>query len=106
MRRAAFSGVEWDEGNRRKCQKHGVSSAEIEHVLTHAETLITPDPKNFPSEQRFLAIGRTRDGRHTFLVFTPREYATGTLLRPISARYVHEKEIRKYEQEIPRAQKR
>src|SRR5260370_22450393 len=106
MRRAAFSGVELDEGNRRKCQKHGVSSAEIEHVLRHGETLITPDQKNFPSEQRFLAIGRTRDGRHTFLVFTPREYATGTLLRPISARYMHEKEIKKYEQEIARTQKR
>jgi uncharacterized DUF497 family protein len=27
-------------------------------------------------------------------------------LRPISARYMHEREIRKYEQEIARAQKR
>ncbi len=102
----SFSGFEWDEGNRRKCQKHGVSIEEIEHVLTHAETLITPDPKNPGGEARFLAIGRTQDGRYTFVVFTPRQRATGTRLRPISARYMHHREIRRYEQEIARAQKR
>ena len=106
MPKASFSGLEWDEGNRRKCQKHGVSIAEIEHVLAHAETLITPDPKNSRSETRFLAIGRTQNGRYTFVVFTPRRRATGTRLRPISARFMPEREIRKYEQEIARAQKR
>lgn len=106
MRKAAFSGFEWNEGNRRKCQTHGVSIGEIEHVLTHAETLIRPDPKNSQNETRFLAIGRTPDGRYTFVVFTPRQHAGGTRLRPISARYMHAREIRKYEQEIARAQKR
>jgi uncharacterized DUF497 family protein len=106
MRKTAFSGFEWDEGNRRKCQKHGVSIQEIEHVLTHAETLITPDPKNPAGEPRFLAIGRTRQGRYTFVVFTPRQRAVGARLRPISARYMHKKEITKYEQEIARAQER
>ena len=106
MRKTSFFGFEWDEGNRQKCQKHGVSIIEIEHVLTHAETLITPDPKNLRSEPRLLAIGRTQDGRHTFVVFAPRQRATGTRLRPISARYMHMREIRKYEQEIARAQKR
>ncbi|MGO9603561.1 MAG: BrnT family toxin [Candidatus Binataceae bacterium] len=106
MAKINFSGFEWDEGNRQKCQKHGVSIIEIEHVLTHAETLIRPDPKNLRSESRLLAIGRTQDGRYTFVVFTPRQRMTGTRLRPISARYMHQKEIRKYEQEIARAQKR
>jgi uncharacterized DUF497 family protein len=106
MPKASFSGFEWDEGNCRKCRKHGVSIAEIEHVLTHAETLITPDRKNSQSETRFLAIGRTQDGRYTFVVFTPRRRTTGTRLRPISARYMHKREISKYEQEIARAQKR
>ena len=72
MLKTAFSGFERDEGNRGKCQKHGVSIQEIEHVLMHAETLITPDPKNPAGEPRFLAIGRTRQGRYTFVVFTPR----------------------------------
>ena len=105
-RKTAFSGFEWDAGNRGKCQKHGVSIQEIEHVLTHAETLITPDPKSPARESRFLAIGRTRQGRYTFVVFTPRQRAAGARLRPISARYMHRREIRKYEQEIARAQER
>ena len=106
MRKSAFSGFEWDEGNRRKCQKHGLSIGEIEYVLAHAETLITPDPKNPSGEPRFLAIGRTQEGRYTFVVFTPRQRAASARLRPISARYMHKREIRKYEQEIARAQKR
>jgi len=106
MRKAGFSGFEWDDGNRRKCQTHGVSIPEIEHVLAHAETLIMPDPKKPRGEPRFLAIGRTQAGRYAFVVFTPRQSASATVLRPISARYMHQSEIRKYEQEIARAQKR
>lgn len=106
LRRIAFSGFEWDEGNRRKCRKHGVSIQEIEHVLAHAETLIMTEPKNAAGEPRFLAIGRTQQGRYTFVVFTPRERASGVRLRPISARYMHNREFRRYEQEIARAQER
>jgi uncharacterized DUF497 family protein len=40
------------------------------------------------------------------VVFTPRQRAAGIRLRPISARYMHQREIKKYEQEIARAQKR
>jgi uncharacterized protein len=101
-----FSGFAWDEANRHKCQKHGVSIPEIEYVLAHADTLITPGPRNSPGEERFLAIGQTQKGRYTFVVFTPRQRAGAVLLRPISARYMHGKEIRKYEQEIARPQKR
>jgi len=106
MAKTAFSGFEWDEGNREKCRKHGVSIQEIEHVLAHAETLIRPDPKDSAGEARFLGIGRSQQGRYTFVVFTPRQDAAGTRLRPISARYMHKREIRKYEQEITRTQKR
>jgi uncharacterized protein len=106
MRTAIFSGFAWDEANRDKCQEHGVSIPEIEYVLAHAETLMMPDLRNSQSEPRFLAIGQTQNGRYTFVVFTPRQRASAALLRPISARYMHDKEIRKYEQEIARAQKR
>jgi uncharacterized DUF497 family protein len=82
-----------------------VSIDEIEYVLAHAETLITPAAK-YLSESRFLAIERTQLGCYTFVVLTPRQRITGRRLRPISARYMHEKEIRKYEQEIARTQKR
>jgi len=107
MRKIAFSGFAWDTANLSKCQKHGVSSAEVEHVLAHAATIIVPDLKNSRSEPRFVAIGRTEAGRYAFVVFTPRETrSSGILLRPISARYMHKKEIKKYEQEISRAQNR
>jgi uncharacterized protein len=106
MPRRSFSAFDWDEGNRDKCQKHGLSITEIEYVLSHAETLITPDPEHSFGEQRLLAIGRTAEGRPTFVVFTLREGARGLKLRPISARHMHQKEIEKYEKEIARAQKR
>jgi uncharacterized protein len=106
MPKASFSGFEWDDGNRQKCQTHGVPISEIEYVLAHAETLVMPDPKTTKAEARYLAIGRTGKGRYTFVVFTPRQSGRTTLLRPISARYMHRREIRKYEQEVARVQKR
>jgi uncharacterized DUF497 family protein len=106
MQRIAFSGFAWDKANRAKCGEHGVSVAEVEHVLAHATTFIKPDLKNSRAEPRFLAIGRTEAGRYAFVVFTPRESGAGILLRPISARYMHKKEIKKYEQEIARVRNR
>ena len=106
MQKIAFSGFAWDNANHSKCQEHGVSSAEVEHVLAHAATLIVPDLKNSRAEPRFLGIGRTKAGRYAFVVFTPRQTGAGILMRPISARYMHRKEIKKYEQEIARVQKR
>jgi uncharacterized DUF497 family protein len=106
MQKVTFSGFAWDNANRSKCQKHGVSIAEVEHVLAHAATLIVPDLKNMRVEPRFLAIGRTEEGRYAFVVFTPRQTRGEILLRPISARYMHRKEIKKYEQEIARVQNR
>ena len=84
----------------------GLSIREIEYVLMHAETLVTSDSKSSRSEERFLAIGRNPSGRYSFVVFTPRRRGSVLRLRPISARYMHQREIRKYEQEIARAQKR
>lgn len=43
------------------------------------------------------AIGRTQSGRYVFLVFMLRRAHDGTLIRPISARYMHSKEIAYYE---------
>jgi hypothetical protein len=40
------------------------------------------------------------------MVFTLRERADALLIRPISARYMHQKEIRHYEEEIAKAEKR
>ncbi len=47
------------------------------------------------------AIGKSRAGRYVFLVFTVRERRGEKFIRPISARYMHQKEIDSYEEENP-----
>ena len=87
-------GFDWDSGNWPKCGQHGVSREEIEQVLTSTPAVM-PDPH--PDEPRMRAIGRTATGRYVFMVFMLRERDGQKLLRPISARYMHQKEIVHYE---------
>lgn len=94
-----IDGIQWDEGNRAKCRKHGVSLAEIEFLLISSELMVFPDPH--VGEVRLRGVGRTASGRHVFLVWTERVEGRSRLLRPISARYMHEKEIEHYERQNP-----
>jgi uncharacterized protein len=94
-----FDGFEWDRGNRSKCQKHGVSTDEIERLFDEAP-LVGPDPKHSSVEQRFRAVGRTIHGRYMFVVFTFRRLSDQLLIRPISARYMHRKEVEAYEKAV------
>ena len=89
-----IAGFDWDKGNWPKCGKHGVSRAEIEEVFAGTPAVET-DP--FPEEVRMRAIGKSAAGRYVFVVFLLREIDGQTKLRPISARYMHEKEIAHYE---------
>ena len=95
----AFDGFDWDAGNRTKCQKHGVSIADIEGVFSRPIAIL-PDPGHSVREARLKAIGSTAQGRLMFLVFTERRRGNRRLIRPISARYMHAKEIRAYEKAI------
>jgi uncharacterized protein len=95
-----FAGFDWDRGNREKCQKHGISIAEIESVFRRP-VVILPDRENPQGERRFRAIGSTSKGRQAFVVFTLRNHGTSILLRPISARYMHKREVRNYEKDYP-----
>ena len=63
--------------------------------------LILPDTDHSNTEERLRAIGRTDVGRYVFLVFTVRERGGRRFIRPISARYMHQKEIDSYEEENP-----
>ena len=92
-----FAGFDWDRGNRGKCEKHGVSAAEIEEIFTRT-VLVSPDPAHSAAEERFKAIGLTANGRRLFVVFTWRTRGEELLLRPISARFMHAKEIAAYEE--------
>jgi uncharacterized DUF497 family protein len=95
--RFAFAGFDWDAGNREKCRKHGVSLDEIEDLFSRTLAIL-PDIGHSHAETRFLGIGRNSQGRYVFIAFTTRERAGETYIRPISARYMHRKEIEHYEQ--------
>jgi hypothetical protein len=100
MEEGRMAGFEWDAGNLEKCQKHGVSAAEIEQLFEQP-VMILPDHGHSQEEQRLKAIGKTAQGRHVFLIFTIRERGSKKWIRPISARYMHKKEIDSYEKENP-----
>jgi uncharacterized protein len=91
-----FEGFDWDSGNEAKCQKHGVSLAEIESIFERP-VLILDDPHDAVIERRFRAVGTTQEGRALFVVFTLR----GAFIRPLSARYMHQKEVERYEKDNP-----
>ena len=92
------SGFDWDDANRGKCQRHGVTLAEIEQVF-QGNVAVAPDLKHSAGEDRMIAVGRTNEGRSLFVAFTLRTINRRHLIRPVSARYMHAKEIAAYEKE-------
>ena len=91
-----ITGFQWDDGNVRKNEKHGVSTAESEQVFFNAPLLMLEDAKHSVSELRFHALGKTDEGRLLHITFTLRE--DGAKIRVISARDMHRKEREIYEQ--------
>jgi uncharacterized DUF497 family protein len=100
-----FAGFDWDAGNIEKCQKHGVSIEEIEWVLRHPFAYIK-DVLHSDVEDRLNAIGSTLEGRSLFVVFTVRVRNGLNYVRPISARYMHRKEMIYYEETLSKLQDR
>lgn len=95
LRDLQFLGFEWDAGNWPKCAKHGLSREDIESVF--GTTPFVAPARTATPELRYAAIGRTPPGNYAFIVFTLRVTASGTVIRPISARYMHAKEVQHYE---------
>ena len=93
-----FDGFDWDRGNSSKCQKHGLSIALIESLFARPLAII-PEAAHSHTERRFCAMGQAGNGRNVFLVFTLRRKGEEQFIRPISARYMHKKEIEAYEKE-------
>ena len=86
---------EWDEGNARKNEKHGVSMAEAEQVFFNTPLLVLEDIKHSSLELRFHALGKTDKVRLLHITFTLRQ--AGENIRVISARDMHRKERAIYE---------
>jgi uncharacterized protein len=97
---AQFDGFEWDAGNRAKCQKHGLTLSDIESVFTQP-VAVFPDATHSTLERRWRAIGTIAGNRRVFIVYTLRARGAQTLLRPISARPMHKKEIAWHEAQNP-----
>ena len=93
-----IDGFDWDDGNWPKCARHGLTKAEIESVFL-GWVEVFPAKEGSLQEMRQAAVGTNGEGRYIFAVFTVRQNDERTLIRPISARFMHEKEIRHYEQQ-------
>ena len=94
-----IAGFDWDDGNWPKCGRHGVSVEEIEEVF-RSDPWVFPDPQHSTRETRMLAIGQVvSTGRYVFVAFTLRRFGENRRIRPISARYMHAREIAHYERQ-------
>lgn len=91
-------GFDWDSGNRRKCANHGLRLGEIETFFRQSNLFIMPDIHHSQVEKRYIAYGPSPKGRPMLVAFTFRIHQEEMLIRPISARYMHEKEAKEYEE--------
>lgn len=97
MNWAKITGFDRDAGNERKsADKHSVSKAEAEQVFFNKPLLVLKDEKHSQLEIRFHGLGHTHNNRLLHITFTLR--AEDTLIRVISARDMHRKEKKVYEQ--------
>jgi hypothetical protein len=92
-------GFEWDAGNTRKNEKHGVSQSEAEELFFNEPLVVAEDDRHSRHEARYHALGQTSAGKLLHVTFTLRQ--AGTLIRVISARPMSRKELALYEQETP-----
>ncbi|MBI2036259.1 BrnT family toxin [Candidatus Microgenomates bacterium] len=88
---------EWDKGNIDKnLIKHNVTNREAEEVFKNRLSFIFIDEKHLTTEVRYMIWGETNSGRRLSAFFTIRN----DKIRIISARDMHKKERRSYEEKI------
>lgn len=85
---------EWDKWNTDKNYlKHGITPKEAEEAFITENSYFFSDVKHSKIEERFILLGKTLEKKDLFVVFTMR----GKKVRIISARSMHESEVKKYE---------
>jgi uncharacterized DUF497 family protein len=92
-----IEGFDWDAGNARKNEKHGVIQSEAEQIFFNQPLLIIEDTQHSRNEMRYQVLGKTDFGRLLHVTFTLRAHSTK--IRVISARVMSVKERRLYETE-------
>jgi len=87
---------DWDTGNRGKnLKKHGVTDEESEEAFFDTARKVLKDTPHSGSEERYILLGETRQGKGLFIVFTIRK----NRIRIISSRTTNKKERALYEKE-------
>ena len=74
------------------------SIAQIETLFANGPR-VAPDLKHSADEDRFIAVGRISTGRPVFVGFTIRVKNNRRFIRPVTARFMHAKEVAAYEEE-------
>ncbi len=92
---ARITGFDRDDGNARKNDQHGVTTAEAVQFFFNAPLLLPADVKHGRQESWHHALGRTDEGRLLHIMFTLRKAAS--LIRVISARDMRREERTIYE---------
>jgi len=83
------AGFEWDNGNRGKnWLRHKVTDEECEEVFFDENKIVARDKLHSAKEERFIILGRTKQERLLYAVFTIRK----NKIRVISARDLNKKE--------------
>ena len=88
-----LKGFDWNAANWRKSEiKHGIAASEAEEVLL-GDPLCQVDVRHSETEQRYVALGSTSEGRRLFVAFTIRRNRVCVIsARPMSRRerQIHE----------------
>ena len=84
---------EWDQGNRNKTIKHGVTTKEAEECFLDQQKVVFDDWRHSTTEKRFTLLGKTKNGRLLNITHTIRS----NRIRVITARDINKREVYLYE---------
>lgn len=84
---------EWDEGNKEKPKKHGLTLEETEEAFFDRNKVIFGDWRHSAAEQRITLLGRTKRGRLLNITYALRK----NKVRVVTARPINKKEVKLYE---------
>lgn len=93
------TGFEWDEANVKHIARHNATPSEAEDVFFDTNNVLNEDLKHSIAENRFIIIGKTKEGRLLYQIFTKR----GNKIRIISSRDINKKEVKLYEEKTRRS---
>jgi hypothetical protein len=82
-----ITDFEWDSRNEEHIAKHHVFLEEVEEIFASLPLYRKTE------EGKYLAYGKTFDGRYLFVVFV---FKDKKLIRPITARHMDRKEMKMY----------